>query len=112
MRPTLAKMAGGNAVNLDPALVRYANMYVKRHEFFRWTKRTAGLSFAYVIAVPSLFLYMAYQTEAVAWSRELFHSLWEEDPAPDKPLQTITDAQTQGKWNLRGKLRGDTIAEF
>ncbi|KAL1587684.1 hypothetical protein WHR41_03706 [Cladosporium halotolerans] len=80
MRPTLAKMAGGNAVNLDPALVRYANMYVKRHEYFRWTPRTAWISFAYVIAVPSAFLYMAYKTE--------------------------------GKWNLRGKLRGDTIAEF
>ena len=39
------------------------DMYVKRHEYFRWTKRTAFLSFAYVIAVPSAFLYMAFQTE-------------------------------------------------
>lgn len=39
------------------------DMYVKRHEFFRWTPRTAWLSFAYVIAVPSAFLYMAFQTE-------------------------------------------------
>lgn len=39
------------------------DMYVKRHEFFRWTPRTAWLSFAYVIAVPSAFLYMAFKTE-------------------------------------------------
>ncbi len=38
-------------------------MYVKRHEFFRWTPRTAWLSFVYVFAVPSCFLYLAYGTE-------------------------------------------------
>jgi hypothetical protein len=38
-------------------------MYVKRHEYFRWTPRTAWLSFVYVIAVPSAFLYMANKTE-------------------------------------------------
>jgi hypothetical protein len=39
------------------------DMYVKRHEYFRWTRRTALLSFTYVIAVPSAFLYMAFKTE-------------------------------------------------
>lgn len=38
-------------------------MYVKRHEYFRWTPRTAWLTFAYVIAVPSAFLYMGYKNE-------------------------------------------------
>jgi len=38
-------------------------MYVKRHEYFRWTPRTAWLTFAYVIAVPSVFMVMAYRTE-------------------------------------------------
>ena len=38
-------------------------MYVKRHEFFRWTPRTAWLSFVYVIAVPSAFMYMGYRTD-------------------------------------------------
>ncbi|KAK5164478.1 uncharacterized protein LTR77_009684 [Saxophila tyrrhenica] len=80
MRPTLMRMAHANSVHMDPALVRYANMYVKRHEFFRWTPRTAWITFAYVIAVPSCFLYLAYRTE--------------------------------GKYDLRGKRRGDTIAEF
>ncbi|KAF1819971.1 uncharacterized protein K489DRAFT_63035 [Dissoconium aciculare CBS 342.82] len=65
---------------MDPALVKYANMYTKRHEFFRWTPRTAWLSFVYIIAIPSATLY-------------LFQS-------------------HEGKYSLRGKLKGDVIAEF
>ncbi|EMC92044.1 hypothetical protein BAUCODRAFT_78715 [Baudoinia panamericana UAMH 10762] len=81
MRPTFRRMAGhADSVHMDPALVKYANMYVKRHEYFRWTPRTAWLTVTYVIAVPSLFLYMAYATD--------------------------------GKYQMRGKLRGDTLAEF
>ncbi|KAK4977319.1 hypothetical protein LTR28_007582, partial [Elasticomyces elasticus] len=46
---------------------RYAtDMYVHRHEHFRWTPRTAWITFAYVVAVPSMFWYMAYSTE-VHW---------------------------------------------
>ncbi|KAL9534511.1 hypothetical protein SMMN14_02098 [Sphaerulina musiva] len=73
-------MAGHNAVNLDPALVKYANMYVKRHEYFKWTPRTARISFTFVIAIPSVALYYAWTTD--------------------------------GKWEMRGKLRGDVISEF
>ncbi|SMQ47531.1 unnamed protein product [Zymoseptoria tritici ST99CH_1A5] len=80
MLPTLARRAGHNAVHMDPALVKYANMFVGRHQFFRWTPRTTWLTFTYVIAVPAAFLYMGFKTE--------------------------------GKWDMRGKLRGDTIVEF
>ncbi|QIW96533.1 hypothetical protein AMS68_002051 [Peltaster fructicola] len=80
MRPTIARMAGANSVNMDPALVRYANLYVKRHEYFRWTPKTAWLSFIYIIAVPSALLYAGFATE--------------------------------GKWQLRGKRRGDVLSEF
>lgn len=38
-------------------------MYVKRHEYFRWTPRTAWITFAYVIAVPSAFMYMGWTTD-------------------------------------------------
>jgi len=61
-------------------LVKYANMYVNRHKYFRWTGRTAGITFAYVIAFPAFIGYWAFTTD--------------------------------GKWDMRGKLRGDTIAEF
>ena len=39
------------------------DMYVKRHEFFRWTPRTAWLTVTYVLAVPAAFLYMGWHTD-------------------------------------------------
>ncbi|GAB7366485.1 hypothetical protein MBLNU230_g8278t1 [Neophaeotheca triangularis] len=82
MRPALRLLAGHGpqALHMDPALVKYANMYVKRHEYFRWTPRTAWITVAYVIAAPGALLYAAFGTE--------------------------------GKWELRGKRRGDVISEF
>ncbi|KXT16266.1 hypothetical protein AC579_476 [Pseudocercospora musae] len=80
MRPSFRRMAGHNSIHMDPALVKYANMYVKRHEYFRWTPRTAWLTFTYVFAIPAGALYFAWTTD--------------------------------GKWDMRGKLKGDTIAEF
>ena len=38
-------------------------MYVKRHEYFRWTPRTAWLTIAYVVVVPGALLYLGYRTE-------------------------------------------------
>ncbi len=50
-------------------------MYVKRHEFFRWTPRTAWLTVTYVLAVPAAFLYMGWHTDVSdqiqSWSRRL-----------------------------------------
>lgn len=51
------------ALAQDPALMKYANMYVNRHKFFRWTRRTAGLTFAYAIAFPAFVGYWAYTTD-------------------------------------------------
>ena len=38
-------------------------MYVKRHEFFRWTPRTAWLTITYVLAIPAAVGYMAFKVE-------------------------------------------------
>ncbi|KAM3068719.1 hypothetical protein ACMFMG_010896 [Clarireedia jacksonii] len=76
-------MAGGsnhNPLALDPALVKYANMSVNRHKYFRWNARTARITFVFAVFVPTLLGIAAYKTE--------------------------------GKWDMRGKRRGDTIAEF
>ncbi|MCJ1230776.1 hypothetical protein MMC12_007450 [Toensbergia leucococca] len=57
-------MAGhNNSLAMDPALIKYANMYVNRHKYFRWTQRTAWISFVYVVAVPALFGYVGYVTD-------------------------------------------------
>lgn len=50
-------------------LTSAADMYVKRHEYFRWTPRTAWLSFVYIVAVPAGFLYMGYKTEVSDYSQ-------------------------------------------
>jgi hypothetical protein len=38
-------------------------MTTNRHKYFRWTKRTAWLTFAYVVLVPSMLGTAGYMTE-------------------------------------------------
>jgi hypothetical protein len=38
-------------------------MQVNRYKYFRWTTRTAWISFAYVVAVPSVIGYLGYVTD-------------------------------------------------
>ncbi|KAA8567553.1 hypothetical protein EYC84_008028 [Monilinia fructicola] len=73
-------MAGHNhSLAMDPALVKYNNMITNRHKYFRWTGRTAAITFVFGAVIPGIFGYMAYATD--------------------------------GKWDMRGKRRGDVIAE-
>lgn len=44
-------------------MLTLVDMIVNRHKYFRWTKRTAFLSFAYVIAVPAFVGYWAFVTD-------------------------------------------------
>ncbi|KAF2232029.1 hypothetical protein EV356DRAFT_506224 [Viridothelium virens] len=69
-----------NILHTDPALSKYSSLWVNRHQYFRWTPRTAWLTFAYVIMVPGIFGYMGYVTD--------------------------------GKYEMRGKRRGDIISEW
>ncbi|KAH6872303.1 hypothetical protein BKA58DRAFT_438419 [Alternaria rosae] len=101
MQPTFRRMAGHNhgMIHADPAIIKWAknwrvenkewpqrrksldmDMTVNRHKYFRWTKRTAWLTFAYVVLVPGMLGTAGYMTE--------------------------------GKWDMRGKRRGDMISEF
>jgi hypothetical protein len=38
-------------------------MFLNRHKYFRWTGRTARITFAYVVAFPALIGYLAYTTD-------------------------------------------------
>ena len=38
-------------------------MNVNRHKYFRWTPRTAWLTFAYVVVVPAMFGYLGFVTD-------------------------------------------------
>ncbi|EMD58625.1 hypothetical protein GGP41_006079 [Bipolaris sorokiniana] len=82
MQPTLRRMAGHNhgMIHADPAIIKWATMTTNRHKYFRWTRRTAWITFAYVALVPGLLGAAGYWAE--------------------------------GRWDMRGKRRGDTISEF
>jgi hypothetical protein len=73
-------------------------MVVNRHKYFRWTKRTAWISFAYVILVPAMLGTAGYMTDVSGVLRE--------------KLGQKANTGIQGKWEMRGKRRGDTITEF
>lgn len=38
-------------------------MNSKRHLYFRWTPRTAGISLMYIVVVPSIIGYIAYKSD-------------------------------------------------
>ena len=87
----------------------YLGMYVNRHKYFRWTRRTTWLTFAYVVAVPAVFGYMAYTTDVSVPGdflgvRRIY--------SVARLLRFLANGWWQGKYEMRGKRRGDTIVEF
>ncbi|RPA83761.1 NADH:ubiquinone oxidoreductase 6.6kD subunit [Ascobolus immersus RN42] len=73
-------MAESKSMHLDPAYVKYQNMSANRWKYFRWTPRTARVTFRYVVFFPTLVGLLAYNTD--------------------------------GKFQLRGKQRGDMLREY
>ncbi|KAF4449844.1 NADH:ubiquinone oxidoreductase 6.6kD subunit [Fusarium austroafricanum] len=54
-------------VKPDPAYLKYASMMKTRHHYFRWTNRTAKITFIYVAVIPSIMGYIAYKTDKGLW---------------------------------------------
>ncbi|KAK3943011.1 hypothetical protein QBC46DRAFT_338982 [Diplogelasinospora grovesii] len=52
-----------NKMAMDPALVRLGNMSAQRYKYFRWTPRTAWISFMFLGVVPACVGYVAYTTD-------------------------------------------------
>ncbi|KAI0901944.1 NADH:ubiquinone oxidoreductase 6.6kD subunit [Annulohypoxylon nitens] len=75
-------MAGAEHYRLaaDPAIQKIATVTSNRHKYFRWTPRTARITFAYAVVVPLVLGTIAYQTD--------------------------------GKFELRAKRKGDIISEY
>ncbi|KAL2164442.1 hypothetical protein VTH06DRAFT_3658 [Thermothelomyces fergusii] len=55
-----------NKVAMDPALVRVGSMTQNRYKYFRWTKRTARITFVYAVVIPTIIGYLAYKNDG-AW---------------------------------------------
>ncbi|KAI2612469.1 NADH:ubiquinone oxidoreductase 6.6kD subunit [Hypoxylon fragiforme] len=47
----------------DPAIQKLGNMTTNRHKYFRWTPRTARISFMYLVFVPTILGIVAYKTD-------------------------------------------------
>jgi hypothetical protein len=77
-------------------------MVVNRHKYFRWTKRTAWINVAYVVIVPAMLGTVGYMTDVSKFRAG----------AGGIELRPRANAGIQGKWEMRGKRRGDTISEF
>ncbi|EMR70242.1 putative nadh:ubiquinone oxidoreductase subunit protein [Eutypa lata UCREL1] len=65
---------------MDPAIQKLGTMTSNRHKFFRWTPRTARITFVYTVVIPAIALFAGYQTD--------------------------------GKFDLRAKRKGDLVAEY
>ncbi|KAI0014198.1 NADH:ubiquinone oxidoreductase 6.6kD subunit [Xylariaceae sp. FL0662B] len=50
-------------MSMDPAIQKLGNMTSNRHKFFRWTPRTARIAFMYMVFVPAVSIFVAYQTD-------------------------------------------------
>ncbi|KAI1326077.1 NADH:ubiquinone oxidoreductase 6.6kD subunit [Xylariaceae sp. FL0255] len=50
-------------MNTDPAFSKLQAMQTNRHKYFRWTPRTARITFTYVVVVPALLGILAYKTD-------------------------------------------------
>lgn len=57
-------------------------MMVDRYKYFRWTGRTAWITFAYVVAFPTLIGYYAYTTDVSTCA----HGKISSDAVPKQPL--------------------------
>ena len=52
-------------------------MSVKRYEYFRWTRRTAWLSFVYIAAIPGLAFWYGNKVEVSRIYRSTFRHVQE-----------------------------------
>ncbi|KAK7431811.1 hypothetical protein QQZ08_001752 [Neonectria magnoliae] len=52
-------------VKPDPAYLKFQAMQKGRYRFFRWTPRTAKLTFIYVALLPGIMGYIAYKTDGL-----------------------------------------------
>ncbi|KAK4146252.1 uncharacterized protein C8A04DRAFT_26070 [Dichotomopilus funicola] len=52
-------------MSIDPAFARLENMQRNRYKYFRWNRKTAFVSFMYIIVVPSFVAYLGYATDGL-----------------------------------------------
>ncbi|KAK6952974.1 hypothetical protein Daesc_005271 [Daldinia eschscholtzii] len=48
---------------MDPAIQKLGHMTTNRHKYFRWSPRTARITFIYTVFVPVVLGVIAYRTD-------------------------------------------------
>ncbi|KAF9872708.1 nadh: ubiquinone oxidoreductase subunit [Colletotrichum karsti] len=110
---TFFKMAGGvehHKLALDPALVKLGHMQSNRHIYFRWTPRTARISFIYIAVVPAIIGYIGYKSDVSL----PFIPGQCDDKKYGQTLRRDVYANwclLQGLFDLRAKRKGDLVYE-
>ncbi|KAI1479015.1 hypothetical protein F4774DRAFT_383758 [Daldinia eschscholtzii] len=51
---------------MDPAIQKLGHMTTNRHKYFRWSPRTARITFIYTVFVPVVLGVIAYRTDVSA----------------------------------------------
>lgn len=87
-----------------------AELNINRYKYWRWTPRQAWISFVYAGLIPGILGYFAYKTDV--WNPALLN--WIAIAHCGLILRREKHALTisQGKFEFRGKRRGDSIAEW
>jgi hypothetical protein len=81
-------------------------MFVNRHKYFRWTGRTARITFAYVVAFPALIGYLAYTTDVrmLQWESGVFADAvvgqvgYERQAERGHDRRVLGDGYSGGEW--------------
>lgn len=75
-----------------------------RHHYFRWTPRTARITFTYVVLIPSIVGYAAYQTEVSRRRRPLCarpRTDWHRDSSiSGRSGRATPSTSDRGSWDL------------
>ncbi|KAK5627549.1 hypothetical protein RRF57_003264 [Xylaria bambusicola] len=83
--PLSVKMGGLQhyRMAMDPAIQKLGTMTTNRHKYFRWTPRTAGTTFGFLVVVPFIIGVIGYQTDVRRSLRTTSHATG--DPQLFKP---------------------------
>jgi hypothetical protein len=84
-----------------------------RWKFFRWTPRVARIGFMYAIFTPAVMAYVFYKTDVCLFSLpQNIPSERLDFEGKTLKANDVSFCFSQGKYYMRGKLRGDTIKEW
>jgi hypothetical protein len=97
----------------ESALQKTIEMSNNRFRYFRWTPRTARISFIYIAVIPGIIGYIGYKTDVsyfLLWGLSLFCQ--EYLVGREKLGWWLTcRLDNQGLFDFTAKQRGDTILE-